>query len=74
MIQTEPRGRTLILRFDRPDKRNAQTPGMLPALVSHLATAASTTVIVLSGVGDLFCVPGSISPSAAMIPPCSANF
>lgn len=61
MIQVEPRGRTLILRFDRPEKRNAQTPGMLNAVVSHLGTASSAHAVVLSGVGDVFCAGFDLS-------------
>ncbi len=61
MIQTEPRGRVLIIRLDRADKRNALTPKMLATLVSHLDTAASARALVLSGVGSVFCAGFDLS-------------
>lgn len=55
MISVEQLDTILIIRFDRPDKRNALTPGMLASLVSNLDTAWSAHAIVLSGVGETFC-------------------
>lgn len=61
MIQAEPRGSILILRLDRPEKRNAQTPGMLSSLAGHLDTASSARAIVLSCVGPVFCAGFDLS-------------
>lgn len=55
MIATEPHGRVMILRLDRPAKKNALTPGMLGSLAKAVETAASAGALVLSGVGDTFC-------------------
>jgi enoyl-CoA hydratase/carnithine racemase len=55
MISVEQLDTILVVRFDRPDKRNALTPGMLASLVSNLDTAWSAHAIVLSGVGETFC-------------------
>lgn len=55
MISVEQLDTILVIRFDRPDKRNALTPGMLASLVSNLDTAWSAHAIVLSGVGEIFC-------------------
>ena len=55
MITVEPLDRILVIRFDRPEKRNALTPAMLTSLVSNLDTAWSAHAIVLSGVGETFC-------------------
>lgn len=55
MISVEQLDTILIIRFDRPEKRNALTPGMLASLVSNLDTAWSAHAIVLSGVGETFC-------------------
>lgn len=55
MISVEQLDTILVIRFDRPDKRNALTPGMLASLVSNLDTAWSAHAIVLSGVGETFC-------------------
>lgn len=55
MITAEPIGHTLLIRLDRPSKKNALTPAMLDGLISHLDTAWSAHAIVLSGTGDCFC-------------------
>lgn len=55
MITVEALDRILIIRFDRPEKRNALTPAMLTSLISNLDTAWSAHAIVLSGVGETFC-------------------
>ncbi len=55
MISVEQLDTILVIRFDRLEKRNALTPGMLASLVSNLDTAWSAHAIVLSGVGETFC-------------------
>jgi enoyl-CoA hydratase/carnithine racemase len=55
MISVEQLDTILIIRFDRPEKRNALTPAMLTSMVSNLDTAWSAHAIVLSGVGETFC-------------------
>lgn len=55
MFQVEPAGMVAIMRFDRAEKKNALTPGMLRSLCAAINTASSARAIVLSGVGDTFC-------------------
>jgi enoyl-CoA hydratase/carnithine racemase len=55
MIQVEPIGEVAVIRLDRPDKRNAQTPKMLANLAAAIDRAMSAKAIVLSGVGEVFC-------------------
>lgn len=55
MIQVEAHGEVSIIRLDRESKRNAQTPAMLANLVGAVERAVSARVIVLSGVGPVFC-------------------
>jgi enoyl-CoA hydratase/carnithine racemase len=55
VIQIEPLGHVSIIRLDRPDKRNAQTPKMLANLAAAIDRAMSAHAIVLSGVGEVFC-------------------
>lgn len=51
----EPLGPLAVLRFDRPEKRNALTPAMLSSLRQALDNAMSARAIILSGSGDYFC-------------------
>lgn len=55
MISVEQLDTILVVRFDRPEKRNALTPAMLASLVSNFDTSWSAHAIVLSGVGETFC-------------------
>lgn len=55
MIDVQPLGEVAVIRLDRPDKRNAQTPKMLANLVGAIERANSARAIVLSGVGEVFC-------------------
>ena len=65
MIRTERDGGVLILRLDRPEKRNALTPTMLRALaeavVAGAGAGAGSRAIVLSGVGEVFCAGFDLS-------------
>ncbi len=61
MIQVEPQGNIAVIRLDRPSKKNAQTPEMLAGLAKAVETALSAHVIVLSGVGDVFCAGFDLS-------------
>jgi methylglutaconyl-CoA hydratase len=55
MVDITKDNTVLILRFDRPDKKNALTPGMIRSLTSELSTAHSARAIVISGTGPVFC-------------------
>lgn len=60
MIRTEWRKQSprpvAIIGLDRPEKKNALTPGMLDDLCSALTQAGSSaTVVVVAGRGDAFC-------------------
>ncbi|HYE63165.1 MAG TPA: enoyl-CoA hydratase/isomerase family protein [Phycisphaerales bacterium] len=55
MIDVQPLGEVAVIRLDRPEKRNAQTPKMLASLVGAIERANSAKAIVLSGVGEVFC-------------------
>jgi methylglutaconyl-CoA hydratase len=60
MIRTEWRKQSprpvAIIWLDRPDKKNALTPGMLDDLCSALIQASNTAAaVVLAGKGDAFC-------------------
>lgn len=55
MIRFDPDGDVAVLRLDRPEKRNALTPGGLASLLSHLGTCHSARAVVLSGEGPVFC-------------------
>lgn len=60
MIRTEWRKQSprpvAIIWFERPDKKNALTPGMLDDLCSALTQAGThATVVVLAGKGDALC-------------------
>jgi enoyl-CoA hydratase len=58
-LARERRGAVLVLRLDRPDARNALTPGLLTALGAAIVDAESddeVRAVVLTGTGDrAFC-------------------
>ncbi len=57
LIQTERDGATLILRFNRADKKNAITAAMYSAKVAALKAAdadPSVRVVIITGEGDAF--------------------
>lgn len=57
MIRVEQDGRVAVLNLDRPEKKNALTPGMLAELSEKAreVRAQETGAIVLAGVGSVFC-------------------
>ncbi len=55
MLREETIGGVAVLRLDRPEKRNALTPGMLESLERSLVQLETAAAIVIGGVGDVFC-------------------
>jgi len=55
MFTTDRRGEVTLLRFARPEKKNALTPAMLDSLQGALDAATDARAVVLSGEGPVFC-------------------
>lgn len=55
MIRVEDHDGVRTVRLDRPEKRNALTPGMLDSLAASVHNAPDARVIVLEPVGPVFC-------------------
>lgn len=56
MLHTETRGRILVLRLDRPDKRNALSDALILALGDALRTVGPDVgAVVIHGAGAHFC-------------------
>ena len=56
MIKVERQGQIVIVSLDRPDKRNAMTPGMLTELVSAVRDSSTgARAMVILGTGKVFC-------------------
>jgi len=61
MFTTQAIGDVAVFSFDRPEKKNALTPGMIRSLISALSTAAAARAIVVTGAGDTFCAGFDLS-------------
>lgn len=56
MLHTETRGQILLLRLDRPDKRNALSDALISALGEALrALPQDVATVVIHGAGEHFC-------------------
>lgn len=67
-VQIERHGAVQLLRLNRPDKKNALTPGMYAALADALGSAiddASIRATVISGAGGCFTAGNDIADFAA---------
>jgi enoyl-CoA hydratase/carnithine racemase len=75
MVAVSRIDRTLHIRLDRPDKRNAVTQTMYDALTRSVAEAESDDairVVLFSGAGDAFCAGNDLNDFLAE-PPRSMN-
>ena len=68
MIREEMRGRVLVLRLDRPEKRNALDRALVEALLSALARAAECdcAALVLAAEGASFCAGADLAEMKAL--------
>lgn len=67
-LQGEVREGVAILRFNRPERRNALHPAMFDAfrkLLPELAVATDVGVILLTGAGGAFCAGGDVLNQSA---------
>jgi len=56
MIRTDDQDGVVVRTLDRPDKRNARTPGMLAELAANAKEAGERArAVVVAGAGDVFC-------------------
>jgi enoyl-CoA hydratase/carnithine racemase len=75
MVAISRTDRTLHIRLDRPDKRNAVTRAMCDAMTEAIAQAESddaVRVVLFSGAGDAFCAGNDLNDFLAE-PPTSTD-
>ena len=66
LIQSEVVDSITTITLDRPDKRNAMTPGMLEQLLAAIdAVPDDTRAVVLRGSGPTFCAGFDLKMCAA---------
>lgn len=70
LVEKRAEGGVIILTLNRPEKRNAMTPKVQRALADHLRAAecdADARVVIITGMGNDFCVGGDFDLVAQMM-------